>query len=140
MEDITRELINFWRKLGKLAGTGVPLLHTLDVIRQETIDPGLQDAIHQLCQDIKDGKSMSASIEKSPRYFPPSIHAMVMAGEIGGKLDTISLEIADGLEKGMFLGITPPRNCGRARARPGCLEPFSRSAVVRRRSVPFCNR
>jgi len=97
-----KELVDFWRKFGKLLSSGVPILHTLETIKQETSNQKLQAVIEDIKTTIKHGEDIPKSFAKYPEYFSPSVQAMLKAGEAGGALDTLSIKIADGLEDGTF--------------------------------------
>jgi len=102
MGDIRKELVNFWRKFGKLLSSGVPILHTLETIKQETSNQKLQAVTEDIKTTIKHNGDIPKSFAKYPEYFPPSVQAMIKAGVVGGVLDTLSIRIADGLEDGTF--------------------------------------
>lgn len=102
MENIKKELINFWRKFAKLLNSGVPLLNSLDMIKREMSDKELKSAVERISSDIKNGTDISKSVTQYPQFFPFSIQAMIRAGEIGGSLEVVASQIADGLEDGTF--------------------------------------
>jgi len=41
------------------------------------------------CSGCQQGSSLSSSLEKLPKIFPPLYIAMVRAGEVGGQLDLV---------------------------------------------------
>jgi type II secretory ATPase GspE/PulE/Tfp pilus assembly ATPase PilB-like protein len=102
MDAITKQLVGFWRKFSKMVGSGIPVLQTLRVIRDETSDKDLAEAIESIRAGIESGQAMSAIVEKYPAYFPPSVQTMVKAGETTGRLDSVCAEIAAGMEDGTF--------------------------------------
>ena len=48
--------------------------------------------------DVETGQSLSAALAKHPQVFPPLIVNMVRAGEVGGFLDAVMLQIAENYE------------------------------------------
>ncbi len=53
----------------------------------------------QVRTDVEQGSSLSTSLEKLPKVFPPLYIAMVRAGEVGGQLDSVLLKLSTTLEK-----------------------------------------
>ena len=102
MDAIAKHLAGFWRKFSKMINSGVPILHALRVIRDETTDRGLAGAVESMRAGIESGRALSATLEDHPSYFPPSVQTMVKAGETTGRLDSVCAEIAQGLEDGTF--------------------------------------
>jgi type IV pilus assembly protein PilC len=52
----------------------------------------------QVSADVEEGQSLSASLAKHPRVFPPLMVNMCRAGEVGGFLDSVLLQIAENYE------------------------------------------
>jgi type II secretory ATPase GspE/PulE/Tfp pilus assembly ATPase PilB-like protein len=103
MEPVTKELVVFWRKFGRLLGSGTPLFRSLDVTRQETDHTELQQAISDLHATIKAGGTIEDGLAKSPSLFPLSVRTIIKAGETAGRVDKACLDIADGIEEGSLL-------------------------------------
>jgi len=59
----------------------------------------LREAMLQVRQEVEQGSSLSTSLEKLPKVFPPLYIAMVRAGEVGGQLDEVLLKLSTTLEK-----------------------------------------
>ena len=102
MENRTNKLITFWRKLGKLLESGVPLSHTLETIAKETPDDEFKAVIANLITSIKTGTTMVEELAKLPDWFPISVQDIIRAGELQGTLDKAALNVADGLQDGTF--------------------------------------
>ncbi|MDP6503801.1 MAG: ATPase, T2SS/T4P/T4SS family, partial [Planctomycetota bacterium] len=94
------ELIRFWRQLGLLLSSGVPLLGALKVIGSELTLPELKEAINNVHEMVRSGKTLSAGTESIPAVFSAGVVTLVGAGEAGGVLDVIAERIAKGLESG----------------------------------------
>jgi type IV pilus assembly protein PilC len=47
---------------------------------------------------VESGASLSSTMEESPRIFPPLMVNMIKAGEVGGFLDQVLIQIADNYE------------------------------------------
>jgi type II secretory ATPase GspE/PulE/Tfp pilus assembly ATPase PilB-like protein len=90
----------YWRKLGAMLKSGVPLLQALEVCGKEASDPEVTAAVGDVAQRIRSGHSMSSSLEVRGALFPASVRAMVRAAEATGRLEEVCAQIADGLESG----------------------------------------
>jgi type II secretory ATPase GspE/PulE/Tfp pilus assembly ATPase PilB-like protein len=102
MEDRSKELISFWRKLSRFLDTGIPLLRALEVIQRETSGEGLKRVLQAVASDIRAGDTMSESIAKHPSWFPASVQTFVEVGEATGALEKTTLQIAEALKDGTF--------------------------------------
>ena len=89
----------FCRQLSTLVNVGIPLLKCLQILYQRTTHPRLQGVIRQLSQDIEQGHSFSASLEKFPKIFSPFFINMMKVAEKGGSLDDSLKNVADVMEK-----------------------------------------
>lgn len=102
MENRKNELISFWRKLGKLIESGVPLLHTLQTIVKETQDGEFKTVVEGIARSIETGKSLRKAIAKSPEWFSASVQDVINVGEIQGTLDKAVAKVVEGLTDGTF--------------------------------------
>lgn len=86
------------RHLSTLLSSGL----TLDLSLKSTIsqikNSYLRKSMMQILEDIKGGMSFARAASKFPKLFPPSIIAMIEAGESSGSLDIVLEEIANLLE------------------------------------------
>jgi type IV pilus assembly protein PilC len=94
----TTELLVFTRQLSTIVSAGLPLLQGLDILGEQTDDPNFAAVIDSIGQDVESGESFSNSLTKYPRVFPDLYVSMVRAGEAGGDLDGVLLQLADYLE------------------------------------------
>jgi type IV pilus assembly protein PilC len=94
----TTELLIFTRQLSTIVSAGLPLLQGLDILAEQTDDPNFAAVIENVGQDVESGESFSNSLTKYPRVFPDLYVSMVRAGEAGGDLDGVLLQLADYLE------------------------------------------
>ena len=103
MDASTKELVVFWRKWGRLLSSGVPILHSLDVVKQEAANAEWQQAIDQLHEAIKEGGSLEKGLAKSPTLFPLSVRTIMKVAETTGRVEKACFEIANGVEDGSLL-------------------------------------
>ena len=94
----TVELLVFTRQLSTIVSAGLPLLQGLDILSEQTDDPNFSVVIQSTAQDVESGESFSTALTKYPRVFPDLYVSMVRAGEAGGDLDGVLLQLADYLE------------------------------------------
>ncbi len=89
------DLVMFTRQLAMMFRMGVPLLRSLDILRQQTEHPALRKAIGQIHSDVEGGGSLSHTFRKHPRVFPPLYCSMLAAGELSGSLADILSRLGD---------------------------------------------
>ncbi len=88
----------FCRVLGTLLRNGVPILKSLEISRQAAGNRILSEAIAQASENITAGQSLAAPLEASGR-FPKTVVEMISVAEESNTLDTVLVEIAEGLER-----------------------------------------
>ena len=79
----------FSRQLATLIGAGLPLLRSLQILREQVEDRNLKEALDKITDDVEAGNSLSEAMAKHPRIFNRLYVNMVKAGEIGGALETV---------------------------------------------------
>ena len=94
----TTELLVFTRQLSTIVSAGLPLMQGLDILADQAEDPNFQAIIKAISADIENGETFSDTLRKYPRAFPDIYTSMVRAGEAGGDLDGVLLQLADYLE------------------------------------------
>lgn len=87
----------FCRVLGTLLKNGVSILKSLDISRAATGNVALSAAIEAASQNITAGESLAKPLAKSG-YFPKTVVEMISVAEESNALDTVLVEVADGLE------------------------------------------
>ena len=92
------ELILFTRQLMTLQRAGVPILTSLDSIREQSANIYFKKVIEEIGHDIESGKSLSDSLSKFSNVFSEIYINMARAGEAAGILDDILDRLANLLE------------------------------------------
>ena len=87
----------FCRVLGTLLGNGVSILKALEISRHATGNRVLSDTIEQATENITAGESLAVPLTKSGQ-FPETVTEMISVAEEANTLDTVLVNIADGLE------------------------------------------
>ncbi len=82
-----QDLAIFCRQLATLLKAGVPITDALSVVRNQTSQPALAEALKQLVVAVQTGDSISAAMGKQPKIFPQLLVRMVEAGEASGTID-----------------------------------------------------
>jgi len=94
----TAELLVFTRQLSTIVSAGLPLLQGLDILAEQTDNEGFAAMIESVAANVEAGQSFSDALGEFPRAFPDLYVSMVRAGEAGGDLDGVLLQLADYLE------------------------------------------
>ena len=92
------ELLIFTRQAATMINAGLPLLQSLDILAEQTDDANFFAVIQGIGQDVEGGETFSEALRKYPKAFPDLYVSMVRAGEAGGDLDGVMLQLADYME------------------------------------------
>ena len=82
------------RQLAVLLQAGLSLAEGLELLAQQQPSAQWQALLRTLAQDLAQGVSLSAALEKWPQAFAPLSLAMIRTGELTGKLDFCCLQLA----------------------------------------------
>jgi type IV pilus assembly protein PilC len=93
-----KDLAIFSRQFATMINSGLSLLRALNILVDQTESKVLADTLGQIRNDIETGSSLSAAMGKHPDVFPPLMVNMTKAGEVGGFLDQVLLQIATNYE------------------------------------------
>ncbi len=86
------------RQLATMISAGLSLLRSLTILSEQTENPTLARTLQNVRTDVESGRSLSQSLGKHPKAFPPLMVNMVRAGEVGGFLDGVLESIAANFE------------------------------------------
>ncbi|NCC26272.1 MAG: type II secretion system F family protein, partial [Deltaproteobacteria bacterium] len=92
------EIARFSRTLGTLLGSGVSILMSMRIVRGVVINTVLGAKLDVVYQDLKQGRMLSRSIEKTGVFPALSVH-MVGVGEETGRLEIMLNKVADIYDK-----------------------------------------
>ncbi|MCW2543146.1 MAG: type secretion system protein, partial [Frankiales bacterium] len=93
-----KDLAVFSRQFATMINSGLSLLRALNILAEQTESAELGRVTTEISRDIETGNSLSASMAKHPAVFPPLMVNMCRAGEVGGFLDSVLLQIAANYE------------------------------------------
>lgn len=80
------ELILFTKQFRSMLTAGVPILRLLQVLVDQTENKLLKKVVSTMAQDIRQGNTLTESMDKHPRVFTPLYRSMVNAGEQSGTM------------------------------------------------------
>jgi type IV pilus assembly protein PilC len=81
-----KDFLIFNQEFITLVKAGLPILQSLEIIRNRTEKQGFRTVLESIIQEIKSGKVLSDAMANYPLYFPPLYTATVRAGEKSGAL------------------------------------------------------
>ncbi|MGI5843180.1 MAG: type II secretion system F family protein [Candidatus Xenobium sp.] len=87
-------LSRFCRTLGTLLGSGVPMVHALEIVAKAAGNVVISDVIEEVQMGLKAGMRLSQPL-KEYRLFPPMLAQMVSIGEETGNLPLMLNKLAD---------------------------------------------
>jgi type IV pilus assembly protein PilC len=93
-----KDVTIFARQFSTMINAGLSLTKCLSILCQQTESEGLRTVITQIGKDVEAGQSLSDSMSRHPKVFPPIFTNMVRAGETGGVLDEVLGRVADHFE------------------------------------------
>ncbi|MDG2380612.1 MAG: type II secretion system F family protein [Pirellulaceae bacterium] len=88
----------FCRVLGTLLGNGVPILRSLQISSGSVGNQLLADAIRDSAENISSGQTLSAPLSECG-LIPAQTMAMIRVAEESNTLDTVLINVADGIDK-----------------------------------------
>jgi type II secretory pathway component PulF len=85
----------FTREMANLLSAGVPLSRALSIVIRETSQHAARAQWTAVHDDVVGGSSLADALAQWPGTFPKVYVAMVRAGETGGFLDMVLMQISD---------------------------------------------
>ncbi len=98
-----------YAQMAGLLRSGVPLLRSLEVIKQQSSHAGLTEVLSQVYSQVEEGATLAEAMARHPKAFSEMAVSMVRAGGEGGFLEDALLRVAEFTEqqadlKGKTLG------------------------------------
>jgi type IV pilus assembly protein PilC len=84
----------FTRTLGTLLHSGVPLLSSLEIVRDSAGNMIVSGAVEDVRQAVREGEGITRPLEKA-EIFPPMVTQMISIGEETGAIDAMLEKVAD---------------------------------------------
>jgi len=93
-----RDLITFCFHLEQTTRAGVPVLDSLQDLRDSTDNPRLAEVVSAMIESIEGGKTLSESMQDFPAVFSHVFSNLVRAGEQSGEISTVFSELGENLK------------------------------------------
>ncbi|WP_102028878.1 type II secretion system F family protein [Salirhabdus sp. Marseille-P4669] len=93
------DFVIFLRQFSTLIKAGVTIVDATRILTEQTESKALKKTLAQVEVDLREGNSLSSSLNKHPRIFSPLFTNMVYAGEVSGSLEETLEDMADYYEK-----------------------------------------
>jgi type IV pilus assembly protein PilC len=93
-----KDLAIMSRQFATMINSGLSLLRALNILSEQSSSPELGRVLGEVRNDVETGVSLSVAMAKHPKAFPPLMINMCRAGEVGGFLDSVLLQIAENYE------------------------------------------
>ena len=94
----TQERVFFFRQLGVMLRSGLPLLQALDVCKLQGMNPRLVLKVDEMVQGIQKGKSLSQCMNEHRELFPLTAVKLIESGEASGELDQVLERVSEHME------------------------------------------
>jgi type IV pilus assembly protein PilC len=85
----SKDLAIFCRQFSTIISAGISVVECVDILRKQTENKRLKQALNEVYEDVQKGLTLSASMRKFKNVFPEMLVNMVAAGEVSGALDII---------------------------------------------------
>jgi type IV pilus assembly protein PilC len=93
-----KDLAIMSRQFATMINSGLSLLRALTILAEQTENKKLAETIGDVRNQVESGNSLSNALARHPNVFPPLMTNMCRAGEVGGFLDGVLLQIAENYE------------------------------------------
>jgi general secretion pathway protein F len=90
-------IARFTRTLAILLKSGVPVLTSLDIVKNVVNNRVLQHIIEEARDNIREGQDIAPPLRRS-QFFPPLATHMIAVGEKSGRLEDMLLRVSDAFE------------------------------------------
>ena len=94
-----RDLSVFCRQFVSMSRAGVTILECLSLLREQTENPRLAQAIRDVQTNVEKGETLANGLEEQPDVFPSLMVTTIAAGEASGSLELSLERMADQFEK-----------------------------------------
>ena len=91
----TREFLVFNQELATLLRAGLPLVQSLDILRQRVEDPAFRATLNDVHDRVRAGASLSEAFEAQGDMVPGVYTASLLAGEKSGGLEEVIRRYVD---------------------------------------------
>src|SRR5437762_6883329 len=93
------DLVAFTREFAMLNAADIPLDDALRILQAQASSSRLRVLVEGLLSEVLNGTPLSDAMQKQSKVFPADYIAVVRAGETGGTLADVLVELAELLER-----------------------------------------
>ncbi len=93
-----RDLITLCFHMEQTSKAGVPILESLQDLRDSTENPRLKEILSAMYESIEGGKTLSEAMSDYPMVFTGVFSSLVKAGEDSGEISKIFLELGESIK------------------------------------------
>jgi type IV pilus assembly protein PilC len=93
-----KDLAVMSRQFATMIDSGLSLMRALSILAEQTESPALAKVLAEIRSEVEGGAALSSAMAKHSNVFPPLMINMCRAGEVGGFLDKVLLQIAENME------------------------------------------
>jgi type IV pilus assembly protein PilC len=93
-----KDLAVMSRQFAVMINSSLSLLRALTILSEQSENKELARVLGEVRNDVETGLALSAAMAKHPNAFPPLMINMIRAGEVGGFLDAVLLQLAENYE------------------------------------------
>ncbi|MDJ0523465.1 MAG: type II secretion system F family protein [Planctomycetota bacterium] len=92
------EVVIFTRQLATMIGAGIPMLESLEILREQAASKNFRMLLGEVVEDVRTGQDLSTAFGRWEKVFSDVYISMIRAGEASGQLDDILVRLADYME------------------------------------------
>jgi len=93
-----KELAVFSRQFATMINSGLSMLRALSILEEQQPNKLFSGILTEIRLEVEAGSALSVTMARHPDIFPPLMVNMIKAGEVGGFLDKVLVQIADNYE------------------------------------------
>lgn len=94
-----KSLVVFCRQLGTMVSSGIPIIQSLDMLQGKADNKKAKKIFRNIYEEVQKGNTLSKAMQLQEGAFPELLTNMVMAGELGGTLDSSLRRMSEHYEK-----------------------------------------
>lgn len=91
----SQDMVVFTRQLSTMISSGIPLVESLEILGEQTANPGFRLVLETVVSEVRTGKDLSQAMGQHKKIFPKIYVNMIKAGEASGQLDIVLDRLAD---------------------------------------------
>ena len=94
-----RDMALMYRQFAAMLGAGVPIYQCLTSLTQQTANGILQGHLRKISARVQEGEMLTSAMAEAPWIFTDFHRALISAGEVSGRLDTMMDRLSAALEQ-----------------------------------------